>query len=78
MSRADLQMERGYPATINHAAQTTFAAEVAGEVAGPDQVDLDCEKVGGAEDFSYMLEERPGAYLFLGAGAGGRAAPPGI
>jgi hippurate hydrolase len=43
---------------------------VAAEVVGPGQVDADRRPEMGAEDFSYMLEARPGAYVFLGAGSG--------
>ena len=59
-----------YPSTVNHAAQTEFAVEVAAEVMGPDLVDGAASREMGAEDFSYMLEARPGAYLFLGQGEG--------
>ncbi len=65
--RAEVKFERGYPATINHAAQTEFAMAVAEDV-GHGAVE--CEPEMGAEDFSYMLERRPGAYLFLGQGEG--------
>ena len=58
----------GYPPTVNHADQTAFAAKVAGDVVGPDAVDADKAPSMGAEDFAYMLEERPGAYVFLGQG----------
>jgi metal-dependent amidase/aminoacylase/carboxypeptidase family protein len=47
-----------------------FAAEVAAEVVGAEMVDAECGREMGAEDFAYMLQERPGAYLFLGAGPG--------
>jgi hippurate hydrolase len=67
---AELNYEEGYPATINAEAETAFAASVAREVVGEANVDAESPKVAGAEDFSYMLEERPGAYLFLGAGPG--------
>ncbi|KEJ89582.1 M20 aminoacylase family protein [Sulfitobacter donghicola] len=67
---AELDYEVGYPATVNTAEQTEFAAKVAGEVVGEANVDGNVAKVAGAEDFAYMLEERPGAYLFLGAGEG--------
>ncbi len=59
-----------YPSTINHAAETEFAVSVATEVVGPDLVDGAASREMGAEDFSYMLESRPGAYLFLGQGEG--------
>jgi hippurate hydrolase len=67
---AELDYEIGYPATVNTEAQTEFAAQVAREVVGDANVDANAAKVAGAEDFAYMLEERPGAYLFLGAGEG--------
>jgi hippurate hydrolase len=55
---------------VNAPEQTEFAANVAREVVGDTNVDANVAKVAGAEDFAYMLEERPGAYLFLGAGEG--------
>jgi hippurate hydrolase len=60
----------GYPATINNPEATRFAAAVAGEVVGAANVDAEAGREMGAEDFAYMLAERPGAYFFLGAGAG--------
>ena len=65
----ELEFERRYPATVNHAAQTEFAREVLHDVVGPDNV-TELEPVMGAEDFSFMLLERPGAYLFIGNGDG--------
>ena len=65
--RAEIAYERGYPATVNHEAETGFAFEVASEVSGNAG---ECEPVMGAEDFAFMLERRPGAYLFLGQGEG--------
>jgi amidohydrolase len=59
---------RNYPATRNHAAQTDFAAAVAREIVGDDQVETEVAPVMGAEDFSFMLEARPGAFIFLGNG----------
>lgn len=67
---AELDYEAGYPATVNAQEQTEFAAQVARDVVGAPNVDANLAKVAGAEDFAYMLEERPGAYLFLGAGEG--------
>jgi hippurate hydrolase len=66
---------RRYPPTINHAAETTFAVEVAGEVCGPENVSSNYPFSMGAEDFSYMLGVRPGALLWLGNGSseGGRS-----
>ncbi len=68
--RADIHYDWGYPATVNHEAEARFAADVAAEVAGADAVDVDANREMGSEDFSYMLEARPGAYLFLGTGPG--------
>jgi hippurate hydrolase len=63
-----LHYERGYPVTRNHAAQTAFATEIAGQIVGADRVDADFPPTMGAEDFSYMLEERPGCFIFIGNG----------
>ena len=48
--------------------QTAFAATVAGEIAGKDKVDTNVAPVMGAEDFAYMLQARPGAFIFVGNG----------
>jgi len=56
----------GYPVTMNTVENTGYAAEVARAIAG--DVDDDVDPIMPAEDFSYMLEERPGAYIFLGNG----------
>jgi amidohydrolase len=66
-AKIDLTYERGYPVTSNHAAQTDFATEVAKQVAGEANV-LEMVPLMGAEDFSYMLEQRPGAFIFCGNG----------
>ena len=68
--RAVVDYDWGYPATINHEDETDFAADVAREVVGNDLVDARSNREMGSEDFSYMLEARPGAYLFLGTGPG--------
>ncbi|AUC51909.1 MAG: M20 aminoacylase family protein [Sagittula sp.] len=65
---AELDYEDGYPPTINHPEQAAFAAEVAREVVGAEMVDEDTPPIMPGEDFSYMLQARPGAYLFLGQG----------
>jgi hippurate hydrolase len=65
---AQVNYRRGYPVTFNHDAETDFAAEVAGKVAGPKSVDMTMAPHMGAEDFSYMLERRPGAFIFIGNG----------
>jgi hippurate hydrolase len=63
-----VRYERKYPVTVNHPQQTAFAAVVAGEVAGRDKVDTDIAPLMGGEDFSFMLEARPGAFILLGNG----------
>lgn len=65
---ATVRYARGYPVTVNWPEQTEFAASVAAEVVGPDRVDADTAPSMGGEDFSFMLEKRPGAYIFLGNG----------
>jgi hippurate hydrolase len=65
---AKLNFERGYPVLNNHDAETGFAAKVAREIAGSDKVDDDLPPMMGAEDFSYMLNARPGAFIFIGNG----------
>ena len=59
---------RGYPPTRNHPDQTDFAAAVAQKIAGADHVATDTPPTMGAEDFSYMLEARPGAFILVGNG----------
>ena len=58
----------GYPATVNHAAQTEKALAIAERVAGAGNVDHDVAPSMGGEDFAYMLLEKPGAYIFIGNG----------
>ena len=67
---AKLNYQKGYPPTINHEEATNFAIGVAEDVCGSDQVLTSVSKEMGAEDFSYMLQKRPGAYLFMGIGDG--------
>ncbi len=65
---AKLDYKRGYPVTVNHAEQTQFAVKVAGDIVGEQAVDDNRPPMMGAEDFSYMLEARPGAFVFVGQG----------
>jgi hippurate hydrolase len=65
---AKITYTNGYPVVVNHERQTAFAADVAREVAGTDRVDIDVAPVMGAEDFAFMLQERPGAFIFVGNG----------
>jgi hippurate hydrolase len=67
---AVLDYRRGYPPTINHAAEASFAADVAAEICGEPQVERNVAPSLGGEDFSYMLLARPGAMLWLGNGPG--------
>ncbi|WP_170549292.1 M20 aminoacylase family protein [Ruegeria atlantica] len=67
---ARLDYEKNYPATINDAEKAGFAADVARDISGADRVTANAGREMGAEDFSYMLQARPGAYLFLGQGEG--------
>ncbi|AZO50720.1 MAG: amidohydrolase [Mesorhizobium sp.] len=60
--------EPNYPVTFNHAEETVFAADVAADIAGNSQVHRSIQPVMGGEDFSYMLEARPGAFIFIGNG----------
>jgi hippurate hydrolase len=66
-AKIDLEYERGYPVVVNHASQTDLATQVAKEVAGDANVH-DTPPMMGAEDFAYMLEQRPGAFIFCGNG----------
>ena len=65
---ADINYERIYPATINSAAEASFAAATAEELIGAENVVRDLPPSMGAEDFSFMLQVRPGAYLRIGQG----------
>lgn len=66
--KAELDYQYGYPATINDADKTAFAADVAREIAGDAGVIEEAGPEMWAEDFAYLLEKRPGAYLFVGNG----------
>jgi amidohydrolase len=58
----------GYPVTVNHEAQTRFATKIAREISGDAAVNDNAPPVLGGEDFAYMLEARPGAFIFIGNG----------
>ena len=64
----EVTYERRYPPTINDAAETDLTARVAAEVAGAGMVSLDKDPMMGAEDFAFMLNEKPGAYMWIGNG----------
>jgi hippurate hydrolase len=65
---AKVTYKNGYPVVVNHERQTEFAAGVAREIAGKDKVDTDVAPKMAAEDFAFMLNERPGAFIFVGNG----------
>ena len=68
---AELRYEKRYPPTINAEAETEVAAAVAAEISGPDLVIRDPEPSMGAEDFAFMLREKPGSYVWIGNGPAG-------
>jgi len=65
---ATLRYHRNYPVTVNDEAQATFAADIAARVVGENNVDRNVVPTMGGEDFSFMLNERPGAFIFAGVG----------
>jgi amidohydrolase len=67
-AEARLDYRRSYPVTVNTPAETAFAASVAAGIVGEARVDTDTPPVMGAEDFSFLLRERPGAFIFVGNG----------
>lgn len=67
-AKATLRFERGYPVTVTTPEQTQFTVDVARKLVGDDKVDDDIKPMMGAEDFSYMLEARPGSFIFIGNG----------
>jgi amidohydrolase len=66
--KASIEYELGYPVTFNHAEQTGFVTDLVKSTMGEDRIDTTVPPTMGAEDFSYMLEERPGSYIFMGNG----------
>jgi amidohydrolase len=73
---AETKYTRMYPVTMNHAREAGVAAEVARDVVGADRVNERAVPLMGAEDFSFMLEARPGAFVFLGMGDGNECHHP--
>ncbi len=67
---ADFAFQRNNPALINPAPETEFAVGVLHELVGPDQVDAQIEPTMSGEDFAYLLEAKPGCYVFIGNGEG--------
>jgi metal-dependent amidase/aminoacylase/carboxypeptidase family protein len=69
-AKATLHYERVYPPTINSPAEAEFGADVARELVGEENFVSDLDPSMGAEDFSFMLMEKPGAYFRIGQGGG--------
>jgi len=67
---AEFNYRRGYPPTVNHAAEAEFACDVAAEISGNDKVNRNVSPTMGGEDVSYMLQAVPGAMVWLGNGPG--------
>ncbi|MGI9520426.1 MAG: M20 aminoacylase family protein [Hyphomicrobiaceae bacterium] len=67
-ARAHVRYERRYPSTVNTPVETEVAANVAAKVVGGASVQTDVPPVMGSEDFAFMLNEKPGSYVFLGCG----------
>ncbi|CAN5161661.1 M20 aminoacylase family protein [soil metagenome] len=67
-AKITLDYERSYPVLVNHAAETGIVARIAADIAGQANVSSEIPPVMGAEDFAYMLEARPGAFIFIGNG----------
>ena len=67
---AEIDYNRNYPATINTEREAHFAAKVGEKIFGAENVVTNADPTMGGEDFSYMLQVKPGAYVFLGQGGG--------
>ena len=65
---AEMELRPGYPPTINHELDAVFASDVISDVLGTSGLETEMSPTMGAEDFSYMLKEKEGAYIWLGAG----------
>lgn len=69
-AQVEFRFHRNYPPLINHARETAFAVEVAQSIVGAQNVDSKVEPTMGAEDFAFMLQNKPGCYIFIGNGEG--------
>ena len=69
-AKVDFGFKRNYPPLVNHVKETAFAVEAMKAVAGADRVNTNAEPTMGAEDFAFMLQEKPGCYVFIGNGEG--------
>ncbi|GJH28305.1 M20 aminoacylase family protein [Caballeronia novacaledonica] len=68
--KAEVKFVRNYPPTVNTESETHFALGVMRDVVGEEKVNTNIDPTMGAEDFSYMLLERPGCYAYIGNGLG--------
>ncbi|UYO94503.1 M20 aminoacylase family protein [Pollutimonas sp. M17] len=68
---SDFAFHRKYPPTINHATEAAFCAKVLEGIVGAGHVDQSVQPSMGAEDFAFMLKEKPGCYVWIGNGQGG-------
>lgn len=66
----DFEFKRNYPPLINHEKETQFAVKVMQDLVGKEHVNAQVEATMGAEDFAYMLQDKPGCYVFIGNGEG--------
>jgi hippurate hydrolase len=69
-AQVSLDYVRGYPPTVNSAAEAQLCRQVAAQVVGSQNVLADLKPTMGAEDFAYMLQARPGCYVWIGNGSG--------
>ncbi|MDO9422239.1 MAG: M20 aminoacylase family protein [Herminiimonas sp.] len=69
-AKVEFRFHRNYPPLINHAKETAFAVEVLQSIVGVEKVNAQVEPTMGAEDFAYMLQGKPGCYVFIGNGEG--------
>jgi hippurate hydrolase len=72
---AHFDFQRKYPPTINHDGAAAFCADVLKGIVGPDKVDQTVRPSMGAEDFAFMLQEKPGCYVWIGNGQGDHRSP---
>jgi hippurate hydrolase len=69
-AQLEFHFKRNYPPLVNHARETALAVEVMQAIVGPEQVQERFEPTLGSEDFAFMLQEKPGCYVFIGNGEG--------
>jgi hippurate hydrolase len=69
-AQVEFRFKRNYPPLINHSKETAFAIKVMQSIVGAQNVDAQVEPTMGAEDFAFMLQQKPGCYVFIGNGDG--------